>query len=487
MNNQNKKITENESIKQLAESISKLSKKYGWNKNQLKESETNSGISRQKRFDSINTPLNRYWGETDIREGWGDSIVGGFNAIGDAIGGYARGQIKQSEKIADDIKNDFIDGGLKHLIPGYSAFQMGKAAYNNTIGRLTRVAGDISAGLAGYKDSEDKERTQTEYAARDNAYELAKTAAELKRNGDPEGDKLADQAAIAQRTATRAARKPGSGIGDSAFAMRDENPKAFDRAARAAGYSTRVPPMGQDDGQPTPSAAPTTTPSTTTTSVASASSAPSAAPRGVPSGSGGPAMDDEELESEPNWMSQRRSQYAGDDLNTTLSRVDAQRERLNGLVSSLEKPTVASLQSPSVSSTTPTTAAPASAPAAPAASAPAAPAAPATTSAPAPAASAARGPSPSGGGSGKMSPTVAADVSGNPVDKPIPPNSPNNRRPSTTKRNEEEKVRSTRKTQIDLARQAHKDNKARESGNYTVPPPPGYSSTDGDPDYLEDD
>jgi len=40
MNKQNKKIAETESIKQLAESISKLSKKYGWNKNQLKESET---------------------------------------------------------------------------------------------------------------------------------------------------------------------------------------------------------------------------------------------------------------------------------------------------------------------------------------------------------------------------------------------------------------------------------------------------------------
>jgi len=65
MNKQNKKIAETESIKQLAESISKLSKKYGWNKNQLKESETNSDIPSKNGFNQINTPPNRYWGETE--------------------------------------------------------------------------------------------------------------------------------------------------------------------------------------------------------------------------------------------------------------------------------------------------------------------------------------------------------------------------------------------------------------------------------------
>jgi hypothetical protein len=59
MNKENKK-TEKESIQQLAESISKLSKKYGWNKTQLKESETNSDISQK------NSPLNRYWGAPPV-------------------------------------------------------------------------------------------------------------------------------------------------------------------------------------------------------------------------------------------------------------------------------------------------------------------------------------------------------------------------------------------------------------------------------------
>jgi hypothetical protein len=59
----------------------------------------------------------------------------------------------------------------------------------------------------------------------------------------------------------------------------------------------------QPDWIPSVSSAPTTTPTTTTSAA----------------------------EKEPDWMSQRRSQYAGEDLEDMLRAVDAQQERLNKL------------------------------------------------------------------------------------------------------------------------------------------------------------
>jgi hypothetical protein len=159
----------------------------------------------------------------------------------------------------------------------------------------------------------------------------------------------------------------------------------------------------------------------------------------------------------------------------------------------LETPTVASLQSPSVSSAPTTGPSPngggstTSVPSV--SSAPTTGPSPngggSTTSVPSVSSAPTTGPSPNGGGSGKRKPPT--DVSGNPVDKPIPSNSGNNRRSSTTSANKEKKQREVEDIQKTLGQQAHKANKEMQNPNYVVPAPATVDgNTDSDPSWLED-